>query len=99
MGAPSGGVKLFAGGHETGAHGAGIGFAAGSDTDAAEIGGGEGGGVFGEGEVSLGLRGFVVGAEAKVLVGLVGVDELAGVHAVGGVEEALEGAEGFHQLF
>src|SRR3979411_3012180 len=46
-----------------------------------------------------GLAGFVVGAETEVFVGLVGVDELAGVHAVGGVEDALEGAEGFHQLF
>ena len=47
----------------------------------------------------LGLPGFVVGAEAEVFVGLVGVDELAGIHAVGGVEDALEGAEGLHQLF
>src|SRR5882762_3882382 len=47
----------------------------------------------------LRLPGFVVGAEAEVLVRLVGVDELAGVHAVGGVEDALEGAEGLDQLF
>jgi hypothetical protein len=101
MGAASGGVELFAGGHEAGAHGSGVGFAAGSDAYAAEVGGGEAAVVFGVGEVELrnGLPGFVVGAEAEVFVGLVGVDELAGVHAVGGIEDALEGAEGFDQVF
>ena len=38
MGAAAGGVELFAGGHEAGAHGSGIGFAAGSDAYAAEGG-------------------------------------------------------------
>src|ERR1700730_7998042 len=99
MGAASGGGELFAGGHEAGAHGSGFGFAAGSDADTAEVGRGEAAVVFGVGEVGFGLPGFVVGAEAKVFVGLVGVDELAGVHAVGGVEDALEPAEGFHQVF
>ncbi len=99
MGAAASGVELFAGGHEAGAHGSGVGLAAGTDADAAEGGGGEGAVVFGEGEVGFGLPGVVVGAEAEVFVELVGVDELAGVHAVGGVEDALEVAEGFHQLF
>ena len=97
--AAAGGVEFFAGGHEAGAHGAGIGFAAGADAYAAEIGCGEGAVVFGEGEVGFGLPGFVVGAEAKVFVRLVGVDEFAGVHAVGRVEDVLEGAEGHHELF
>ena len=38
--------------------------------------------VFGVGEVRFGLPGFVVGAEAEIFVWLVGIDELAGVHAV-----------------
>src|ERR1700738_314269 len=99
MGAAAGGVEFFAGGHEAGAHGAGVGFAAGSYSDTTQVCGGEAAVVFGVGEVSFGLPGFVVGAEAEVFVGLVGVDELAGVHAVGGVEDSLEGAEGFHQFF
>src|ERR1700747_2807617 len=98
MGAAAGGVELFSGGHEAGAHGSGIGFAAGSDADAAEIGGGEATVVFGVGEVGFGLPGFVVGAEAEVFVGLVGVDELAGVHGICWVEEVFEGAEGLHQF-
>src|SRR5258708_21666427 len=101
MGGAAGGVEFFAGGHEAGAHGSGVGFAAGCYAYAAEGGGGEAAVVFGVGEVELRNRlpGFVVGAEAEVFVGLVGVDEFAGVHAVGGVEDALEGAEGFDQLF
>ncbi len=91
-------MELFAGGHEAGAHGAGVGLAAGSDADAAEVGGGEAAVVFGEGEVGFGLPGVVVGAEAEVFVGLVGVNELVGVHAVGGVEETFEGAEGVHEF-
>ncbi len=71
MGAAAGGVQLFAGGHVAGAHGSGVGFAAGSDTYAAEGGGGEGAVVVGEGEVGLGLPGVVVGAEAEVFVDLV----------------------------
>src|ERR1700722_3753522 len=98
MGAAASGVELFAGGHEAGAHGAGVGFAAGSYADAAEIGVREAAVVFGVGEVSFWVPGVVVCAEAKVFVRLVGVDELAGVEAVGGVEEALEGAEGLHEL-
>src|SRR3981189_2303835 len=99
MGAAAGGVELFAGGHEAGAHGSGVGFAAGSYAYTAEVGGGEAAVVFGVGEVGFGLPGFVVGAEAEVFVGLVGVEERAGGHAGGGVEDALKGAEGFHQLF
>ena len=99
MGSAASGVELFAGGHEAGAHGSGVGLAAGADAYAAQVGGGEGAIVFGIGEVRFGLPGFVVGAETEIFVGLVGVDELAGVHAVGGVEDALEGTEGFHQLF
>src|ERR1700745_3459802 len=99
MGAAAGGVELFASGHEAGAHGSGIGFSAGSNAYAAQVGGGEAAVVFGVGEMGFGLPGFVVGAEAEVFVGLVGVDELAGVHAVGGVEDALEGAGGFHPVF
>ena len=49
--------------------------------------------------MGLRLPGPVVGAETKIFVRLVRVDELAGVHAVGGVEDVLEGAEGLHQLF
>src|SRR5260370_16218185 len=99
MGARAGGVEFFAGGHEAGAHGSGVGFAAGSYSNATQVCRGKAAVVFGEGEVGFGLPGFVVGAEAEVFVGLVGVDELAGVHAVGGIEDALEGAEGFDQLF
>ncbi len=55
--------------------------------------------IVGEGEVSFGFPGFVVGAEAEVFVNLVGVDELVGVHAVGGIEDALELAEGLHEVF
>ncbi len=99
MGAATGGVELFAGRHEAGAHGGGVGFAAGSYSNAAESGRGEGAVFFGEGEVSFGLPGFVVGAEAKVFVDLVGVDELVGVHAIGGIEDAFEPAKGLHQVF
>ena len=99
MGPAAGGVELFAGGHEAGAHGAGVGLAAGSHAYAAEVGVGEAAVVFGVGKVGLRLPGVVVGAEAEVFVRLVGVDEFVGVHAIGGVEEALEGAEGLHQLF
>src|SRR5260370_19390682 len=99
MGARAGGVEFFAGGHEAGAHGSGVGFAAGSYSNATQVCRGKAALVFGVGEVGLGLPGFVVGAEAEVFVGLVGVDEPAGVHAVGGVEGALEDAEGLHQLF
>ncbi len=98
MGAAAGGVELFAGGHEAGAHGSGVGFAAGSDAYAAEGGGGEGAVVFGEGEVSFGLPGVVVGAEAEVFVDLVAVDHFVGVEAVVRVPEALEGAEGVHEF-
>ena len=38
MGAAAGGVELFAGGHEAGTHGGGVGFAAGSDAYAAHEG-------------------------------------------------------------
>src|ERR1700722_7343902 len=66
--------------------------------------GGEGGGcegtvIVGEGEVGFWFPGFVVGAEAKIFVNLVGVDELVGVHAVGGIEDALELPEGLHEVF
>ncbi len=98
MGAATGGVELFSGGHEAGAHGSGVLLAAGSDAYTAQGGGGEGATIFGEGEVGFGLPGLVVDAEAEVFVDLVGVDELVGVHPVGGIEEALEGAEGVHQL-
>src|ERR1700678_410563 len=99
MCAAAGGVELFAGGHEAGAHGSGVGFATGSHADAAEGRGGERAVVFGVGEVGLGLPGTVVGTETEVFVGLVGVDELAGVHAIGGVEDVFEGAEGLHEVF
>ena len=49
--------------------------------------------------MGLGLPGFVVGAETQVLVNLVGVDEFVGVHAIGGIEDALEVAEGLHEVF
>ncbi len=53
MGAATGGVQLFAGGHEAGAHGSGVPLAAGADADAAQCRGGEGAVIFGEGEVRL----------------------------------------------
>src|ERR1700722_16547841 len=98
MGAAAGGVELFAGGHETGAHGSGVLFAAGSDAYAAESGGGERAAVFGEGEVSFGLPGGVVVTEAEVFVDLVAVDHLVGVEFVFRIPDALEGAEGAHEL-
>src|ERR1700733_23379 len=99
MGAAAGGVQLFAGGHKAGAHGGGVGFAAGSYAYAALGGFGEGAVFFCVGEVRFGLPGFIVGAETEVFVDFVGVDELVGVHAVGGVEDVFELAEGSHEVF
>jgi hypothetical protein len=55
--------------------------------------------IVGEGEVRFRFPRFVVGAEAKIFVDLVGVDELVGIQAVGGIEDALELPEGLHQVF
>ncbi len=82
MGSAAGGVKLFAGGHEAGAHGSGILLAAGSYSDATQGGGGEGTVVLGEGEVGFGLPGSVVGTEAQVFMRLMGIDELAGIQVI-----------------
>ena len=99
MSAAAGGVELFAGGHEAGTHGGSVSFAACPDPDATEGGRGEGTMIVGEGEVRFRLPGFVVGAEAKIFVDLVGVDELVGIQAVGGIEDALELPEGLHEVF
>src|ERR1700733_3330180 len=99
MRAATSGVEFFAGSHEAGTHSSGIGLAAGSHADTKTRGRGQASVVFYEGKVRLGLPGVIVGAETKVFVRLVRIDELARVHSVGGVEDAFEVAEGNHQLF
>jgi hypothetical protein len=54
--------------------------------------------VLGELEVRVGIPRRVVRAEAKVLVRLVGDDQLSGVHLPLRIPESLELAEGVHQL-
>ena len=108
VGAAAGGVLLLAGGAVAGTHDAALGVAASADADAALGGALEGAVVCGEGEVRLercergpGSVVRAVGAEAKILDGIVDahrIDELAGIHAVVGIPERLELAEGLHQL-
>src|SRR5579871_5765140 len=49
-------------------------------------------------EMRLRLPGSVVGAEAKMLVKLIGIDNLARIHLPVRIPGGLELAEGFHQL-
>ena len=106
-GAAAGGVLLFAGGAIAGAHDAALGFAAGADADTA-LGGALEEPFGGENEVGFesvrcadgALRwgpGSGSRAVAQIFDRIVdthGIDELAGIHAVVGIPDGLEFAEG-----
>ena len=103
-------MLLFASSAVAGTHDAARCIAAGADTDAALGGAGERALVLGEGEMGFECAGavfcfglMIMGCKfvAQILDRIVDancVDQLAGVHAILGIEENLELAEGFHQL-
>ena len=101
-GAATGGVLLQASGAVAGTHDSAGGVAAGADADAAVGSVGKRAIVAGEDEVRF-ERGLLRcgGDVAKVFDGVVdadSVDELAGIHAVVGIPESLELAEGLHEF-
>lgn len=98
VGAAPGGVHFLARGHVAGAHGPALGAAALADADAAHGGARELPLVVGEAEARFRLRRVEAGPDAQVLVQAVGMDDLAGIHAVQRVPQRLELLEGAHQL-
>jgi hypothetical protein len=109
-GAAAGGVLLVAGGAVTGAHDSAFGLEACADSDTAGSGTLEGALVAEENEVSFkigvlgapaGLLARLDGAMAEVLDGIVDTNRIrkfSGVHAVVGIPDGLELAEGIDKL-
>ena len=98
VGAAAGGVFFFAGGAVAGAHHAAFFAAAFAHAHAAQSGLGKAAVVSEKLKVRLRLPGIVVGAQAQILVQLVGLDQLAGIHLPCRIPNRLELAEGLHQF-
>ena len=95
---PAGGVHLLAGRHVARTHSALLVFAALAHANTARRSLGKVAMIVRKQEVGFEVRRIVVGAEAKIFIELVRIDQLAGVHLPLRVPDALEFAKSFDQL-
>src|SRR5579863_4576620 len=98
MSTAAGGVLLLVGGAPTGTHHAALLSAAFAHSHTTQRGMREAALIEGKLEVRLWLPRCVAGADAKVCVELVGLDQLARVHLPIGIPRGLELAKSSHQL-